>query len=295
MLEHTRDASSRPARVVVLGAGGFVGSAVVERLKSDRTAVLPLTRIELDLLDASCADRLASLLTPTDALLIIAARAPCKTPLMLEENIRMMRAVCDALGKRPVDHVVYISSDAVYADSSAALTEHSCAEPGSLHGAMHLAREIMLRSAVGRSPYAILRPTLIYGTRDPHNGYGPNQFRRKAERGEDIVLFGNGEELRDHILIDDVADICARTVYRRSDGVLNVATGAVASFHDIAVQIAGMFAPSPAVRTTPRNGPMPHNGFRAFDTAARSSAFPDFKITMLPEGLRRVAAATVAP
>jgi len=294
MIEHTRDASGRPVRIVVLGAGGFVGSAAVERLRRDNIAVSALTRAELDLLDAGSSERLGSLLKPTDALLVIAARAPCKTPLMLEENIRMMRAVCDALAKQPVDHVVYISSDAVYADSSAPLTEQSCAEPGSLHGAMHLTREIMLRSVVGKSPYAILRPTLIYGARDPHNGYGPNQFRRKVQRGEDIVLFGGGEELRDHVLIDDVAEICVQTLYRRSAGILNVATGAVTSFHDIATQIAAMYSPAPVVRTTPRSGPMPHNGFRAFDTADIHRAFPDLKLKPLAEGLSRAAAETAS-
>lgn len=288
MLEHTRDDPWRPSRVVILGASGFVGGAVAERLRQGAVPVCPLGRAQIDLLDLGAAARLEAMLAPTDALLVVSAHAPCKTPKMMEENISMMRAVCDALQKRPVDHVVYISSDAVYADSADALTEASCAAPGSLHGVMHLAREIMLRGVVGRSPFAALRPTLIYGASDPHNGYGPNQFRRKAQRGEDIVLFGSGEELRDHVLIDDVAEICVRTLYHRSAGVLNVATGAVVSFRDIATQIAGMYAPAPAVHTTARSGPMPHNGYRAFDTAACQTAFPHLKLASVSDGLRRV-------
>jgi hypothetical protein len=27
---------------------------------------------------------------------------------------------------------------------------------------------------------------------DPHNGYGPNRFRRLAAAGQEIVLFGEG-------------------------------------------------------------------------------------------------------
>ena len=65
---------------------------------------------------------------------------------------------------------------------------------------MHLVREVMLRSAL-TAPLAILRPTLLYGAADPHNGYGPNRFRRLAAAGQDIVLFGEGEEQRDHVLI----------------------------------------------------------------------------------------------
>ena len=50
---------------------------------------------------------------------------------------------------------------------------------------------------------SILRPTLIYGEGDPHNGYGPNKFMRLAKKNEDILLFGKGEELRDHININE--------------------------------------------------------------------------------------------
>ena len=54
---------------------------------------------------------------------------------------------------------------------------------------------------------ANLRPTLIYGTDDPHNSYGPNSFYRLATKNEDIVLYGEGEELRDHVHIDDVSTL----------------------------------------------------------------------------------------
>jgi nucleoside-diphosphate-sugar epimerase len=168
------------------------------------------------------------------------------------------------------------------------MTEEFCAEPGSLHGAMHLAREVMLKSVAGKAPVAILRPTLIYGARDPHNGYGPNSFRRKAARGEEIVLFGNGEERRDHVLVDDVAEVGACTLFRRSGGVLNVATGEVVSFREIADQVAAMHTPATPVRTTTRLGPMPHNGYRAFDIVACGKAFPDLKMTRLSDGLRRL-------
>ncbi len=73
----------------------------------------------------------------------------------------------------------------------------------------------------------MLRPTLIYGAADPHNGYGPNRFCRLAAAGEEIVLFGEGEERRDHVAVEDVAEIAFRVLMRRSRGVLNLATGDV--------------------------------------------------------------------
>ena len=95
---------------------------------------------------------------------------------------------------------------AVYGDEPLPLSEASAAAPGSLHGAMHLARELAFKAEL-KAPLAVLRPTLIYGAADPHNGYGPNRFRRLANEGTDIVLFGEGEERRDHVAVDDVAEL----------------------------------------------------------------------------------------
>lgn len=290
MLEHVNDRPSKPARVVVLGAAGFVGGAVAKRLAADGTDVLDIGRDQLDLLAPDAAARLADALRPDDTMVIAAARAPCKTPAMMLENVSMMHAICAAFATVLPAHIVYVSSDAVYADEPTPLTEVTPAAPQTLHGAMHLVRELMLRESCP-CPLAILRPTLIYGAADPHDGYGPNRFRRLAAAGKPIRLFGNGEERRDHVLIDDVAEIVRRAVLHRSRGVLNVATGVVVSFRDIAESIAALHHPRPAIETVPRGGPMPHNGYRPFDPAATRIAFPDFRYTPPAEGLRRVHAA----
>lgn len=287
MLTHLQPTPGNPARVVILGAAGFVGAATAKILQSNGIQTLALARDRLDLLADGAAGQLRQLLQPADSLVAVSARAPCKNAPMLLDNIRMMTAVCEALESTEVAHVVYISSDAVYRDSKGLLDESSCAEPGSLHGVMHLAREVMLKAVVS-SPLAILRPTLIYGTADPHNGYGPNQFRRLAAAGKDIVLFGEGEERRDHVLIDDVAQIVYRVLRHRSSGTLNIATGQVHSFRSIAEAIAGMAKIPVQVRGTARKGPMPHDGYRAFDPAATHGAFPDFQYTPLMDGLRKV-------
>lgn len=284
MLLHIEPFPKAPMRVVVLGANGFVGSSIMSLLTTTSVATLPLGRNEIDLLSLNARDRLTSVLRLDDTLVVVSAKAPCRNSEMLLENIRMMATVCSALEQAPVAHVVYISSDAVYRDSDKPLTETSCAEPNSLHGAMHLARELMLKSIV-KSPMAILRPSLLYGAGDPHNGYGPNRFRRLAGEGREIMLFGEGEERRDHVLIDDVAELVYRVIVQRSSGILNIATGEIHSFRAIAEKIATM-APEPvAVRGTPRQGPMPHGGYRPFDISACRKSFPDFHYTPLTDGL----------
>jgi UDP-glucose 4-epimerase len=216
----------------------------------------------------------------------VAARAPCKDMAMMVDNMVMTRAMVDALTGVPVAHVVNISSDAVYADGPVPLTEATPAAPTSLHGAMHLARELAFNSVV-KSPLAVLRPTLLYGANDPHNGYGPNRFRRLANAGNDIVLFGEGEERRDHVLIDDLAEIILHVLQRRSAGVLNAASGEVHSFREVAELIVAAAPHKVAIKGSPRSGPMPHNGYRPFNIAACRAAFPNFTYTPLTEGVAK--------
>ena len=130
-------------------------------LKSPRSAASPAICSTAD-----AATRLAGELRPDDVLVFVSAHAPVKNVAMLMENIRMGEAVCAALKDRPVAHVIYISSDAVYKDSAEPISESSCAEPGSLHGAMHLTREVMLRNEFS-GPLAFVRPTLDLRNRRP--------------------------------------------------------------------------------------------------------------------------------
>jgi nucleoside-diphosphate-sugar epimerase len=208
---------------------------------------------------------------------------------MLMENIRMGDAVCAALRDRPVAHVIYVSSDAVYKDSAEPISESSCAEPGSLHGAMHLTREVMLRSEFP-GPLAFVRPTLTYGIDDPHNGYGPNRFRRLAAEGKDLLLFGEGEEQRDHVAVADIAELTLRVVLHRSSGIVNATSGEVASFRTLAEFIAAQFPSRVVVKGSPRVGPMPHNGFRPFAPSAALTAFPGFTFTPWRRGIAAMCA-----
>ncbi|MCK6453785.1 MAG: NAD(P)-dependent oxidoreductase [Alphaproteobacteria bacterium] len=284
MLHHALAAPAAPARVVVLGAGGFVGGALTRRLAAAGVPTLGLGRPGLDLLSPAASGALSATLRPDDALVVISACAPCKDAAMMIDNLRMIAPVCAALQRAPVAHVVYVSSDAVYRDAPLPLAEESCAEPGSAHGAMHRAREVLLADAT-RAPFAIVRPTLIYGAGDPHNGYGPNRFRRLAAQGQDIVLFGEGEERRDHVLIDDVAELVRLVLFRRSAGILNIATGVVTSFRRVAEMVVAAAGSTSAIRPSPRQGPMPHGGYRPFDIARCRTAFPAFAYTPLEEGL----------
>ena len=281
---------TQPERVVIMGAGGFVGRASFHKLQADRVNAVALTRQEVDLLAGGAEQKLATQLTPTTTLIVTSALAPVKNTAMLLDNLRMMQAVIEAVKSKPVAHLIYVSSDAVYADSRKPMTESSPAEPGSLHGVMHLAREVMLKNELANIPQVFVRPTLIFGPGDPHNGYGPNRFMRLAQSGKDITLFGEGEERRDHIFIEDVAEIVRRCVLHRATGIVNAVSGKVTSFREIAEMAAARFEPRVKVIGTPRVGAMPHNGYRAFDPSLLARLFPDLKLTTIPTGLDRMRA-----
>jgi UDP-glucose 4-epimerase len=281
VLEHSSPVRKSPSRVVVLGAGGFVGGAISDRLTAERVPILALTRNELDLLKPEASATLQRLLRADDGVVFVSALAPTRNNAMLIDNLRMAEAVCAALAAQSVAHLVYISSDAVYSDDANPVTERSCQQSSSLHGVMHLAREIMLRAAL-KLPLAILRPTLIYGAKDPHNGYGPNRFRRLAAKGEAITLFGEGEEKRDHVHIADVAALVSATLHQRSTGTLNVATGKSTSFREVAEMVAAHSGGSVEIRATPRQNPITH---RHFDIVDCLKAFPDFHYISLRDGL----------
>lgn len=290
MLKHLQSAASKPARVVVIGAGGFIAGAIVRALSSEGIRVFGLGRPGLDLMQAGAAQKLAGALRADDVLVFASAKAPCKDLQMLRDNLVMAQAVCGALKERPVAQVVYISSDAVYADSPELLTEASPAEPASYHGVMHLAREISLKAEFN-GPLAIVRSTLVYGFDDPHNGYGPNRFGRLAAAGKEIVLFGEGEERRDHVDVEDVAALVSLIIQHRSQGIANAVSGEVVSFRELAEFAASEFTPRVPVKGSPRNGPMPHNGYRPFDNRAVLRAFPGFRFKSWREGLSRIHAA----
>jgi UDP-glucose 4-epimerase len=287
MLTHAYPTPQPLSRVVVIGAGGLVGSTIAGELDRAKIPVLGLTRKEVDLLSPSGGEQLRAQLRGDDAVVFVSAVAPAKNAAQMMTNLRMAEAALQAFAAVPPAHLLYVSSDAVYADDANPVTEQSPVAPSTFHGMMHAARELMFRGEV-KAPFAALRPTLIYGARDPHSGYGPNRFRRHAAEGGPITLFGEGEEKRDHVAVEDVARLAVRILRHRSTGSLNAATGVATSFCDIAHMVAGNFKPKVEVEHLVRTVPRPHLLHRFFDITNCYKAFPDFHFERLADGLARV-------
>jgi UDP-glucose 4-epimerase len=291
MLDHLQSQPAAPTRSVVVGSGGFVGGAILRELTGRGMSAVGLTRKDVDLLAPSGGEALARHLKAGDSVVFVSAIAPAKNVTQLMDNLRMAEAACQAFTAVMPGHLLYISSDAIYADDANPVTESSPAAPTTTHGMMHAARELMFKTAV-TCPFAVLRPTLIYGAGDPHSGYGPNRFRRQAAKSEPISIFGEGEERRDHVLVDDVARLAALILLHKSRGALNAVTGVSTSFRDIADMVAAQF-PGGKVASTPRPGPRPHLLHRFFDITGCLKAFPDFRYVRIADGIADVHKQTV--
>jgi UDP-glucose 4-epimerase len=282
---HQSPAAQTPERVALLGARGFIGAAIRRQLDAQRIPILALTSADLNLAETSAADKLAAVLKATDAVVMLAALTPDKgrdIPTLMR-NLAMMQNTCGAIGKTGCAHMVYFSSDAVYDSAVSRVSEDTPASPQDLYGAMHYTREIMARS-LAKVPVLVLRPTLIYGLDDTHNSYGPNRFRRTAQKEGKITLFGGGEETRDHIHVDDVAALTLRCLLHRSTGTLNAATGTSHSFHEVAEVVTQQFKNTIEIVRTPRANPVTH---RHYDVISTIKAFPDIRFISLQDGVSR--------
>jgi len=284
--KHEHNIARTPHRVVVLGASGFVGRHTVRHLGSSGINTLSISSADIDLTSPESSMELSNVLETTDSLVFVSAKAPVKNHKMLLDNIKIAVNVCDALRRTTITHLVYVSSDAVYGDDDEPITEDSIKAPDSLHGVMHLSRELMLKE-LDSIPKCILRPTLIYGPLDPHNGYGPNRFIRQALSDKTISVFGNGEEQRDHIWIEDVAHVIGLVLSYKSIGQLNICSGSTVSFMQIAEMIQENIVGSRGIEKLPRHGPIPHNGYRPLDASRLSSVFPNFTPVQPLHGIQK--------
>src|SRR3546814_3402126 len=98
MLTHGRLRPENPARVVVIGARGFVGRGLVRLLAEAAMPCLPLSSADVDLAAPGAADRLAQQLQPADAVVMLAALTPDKGRGIgpLDRNLRMVATLCAA-------------------------------------------------------------------------------------------------------------------------------------------------------------------------------------------------------
>ncbi len=276
---------------MVLGARGFVATRLIRMLGSEGIACRPVGSAEVDLTAPAAAAELAGILRPGDSVVVTSALTPehGRDRATFLKNVAMIDSLCTSLALSPCAHVVYVSSDSVYDSRFTPVNEETPCESNDLYALAHIVREKLLADACQKAglPLAIVRPSAIYGAGDTHLSYGPNRFLRTARSETRLVLFGQGEEERDHVYIDDVARIILECLLYGSSGAINAVSGTTHTFQEVARKIASAVGTPVAIETTPRRVEIVH---KRFDTAALREAFPEFVATSLDRGIRETLA-----
>lgn len=265
-------------RVVVTGASGFIGSHVVSQAESRGLEVVGVSSRDLDLMAPESFGILASLLRAGDTVVHSAAIAPARNAAEAAANLTMTNNLVRAAEGLELGQLVVVSSDAVYGSTSGVVTEQTVCTPDSIHGVMSLGRELAC-AEIRTDVFTIVRPAPVYGMGDTHNSYGPNRFVRQALGDGQITVFGNGEAGRDHVDISDVADVILRSITQSERGVINVASGQMRTFTQVA-ELVRSVAPSRA--TVASVGLEANPTFRSFDLSGLIRRFPDY-IPTTPE------------
>ena len=271
-------------RIIVLGENSFVASNLINLLIKNNHNFITISKKKIDLTKNTSVKKLNKIINSNDILVFISAIAPVKNFKILNQNLNICQNIFKVLKNKKIKYLLYVSSDAVYSDSKIPITEKSKTEPENLHGFMHLMRENILRLLDIKM--CIARPTLVYGPNDPHNGYGPNKFTRNAQSKKYITLFGKGEERRDHIHVNDIGEIIYFLIKKKYTGTINLVTGKIISFFKIAKIIKDIYRIK--IKYIKRNGPMPHNGYRAFNNNLLKKVLPNKKkLIHLPDWLKK--------
>ncbi|MBV9543559.1 MAG: NAD-dependent epimerase/dehydratase family protein [Chloroflexi bacterium] len=273
-------------RVVILGNSGFIGRALQAHFERSGAQVHGLASAQLDMRDSEALARLDGLVDPTCCIIVTSVVAPgsAMTPRALAENITMAANLASYLLDHPAGRCVYLSSDAVYPMIDAAVTESTETDVTALYALAKFASERVLEHAAraAKMPLLVVRPTAVYGPGDTHNGYGPNRFVRSLVNDKTIRLFGDGEETRDHIYIDDLVRTLAALIAADQNGLFNVATGTSYSFMQVAEILRNVASSPVEIVRTPRQGTITH---RRFDISRLRAAVPDLEFTPLEQGL----------
>ncbi len=251
------------ARVLVTGGAGFIGSHTAERFAREGCDILVLddlscghrshcapdwTLVEQDVRDATA---VAEAVAGCQVVVHLAAFTSVpesfeRYPDCFRTNVLGTLHVLDACVKHGVGKLVFASSSAVYgALPEAPKSETECPNPMSPYGVSKLEGEHLLtawRETRGLASVA-LRFFNVYGPRqatDSDYAAAVPIFVERGLRGEQLTIYGDGQQTRDFVFVADVADAIYRAATGDAVGVWNVGTGRECSVLELANTIAGL-------------------------------------------------------
>jgi len=278
-------------RVVVTGGAGFIGHHIVAKLvgRGHEVAVIDnlsrpspgglaiLKQLNVDLLKVDITDYAAMLealnrLRPDavvhSAALIDVAESVEKPHTYMHVNAEGTAAVTRAAISAGVEKVIYLSSAAVYGvPKYLPINEEHPTKPISPYGASKLAGELVLESfmeSLGKPKYVILRLFNVYGPgQNPSSPYSGviTKFIHAVTSGKEIVIYGDGEQSRDFIHVEDVVEAVIKALTATEACVtLNIGTGMRTTINELAKLVMSVAGREVPVRhAPPRKGDIRHS------------------------------------
>ncbi len=273
---------------LVTGGAGFIGGHIVERLVAEGWRVRVLDdfssgreanlravdgRYELvrgDLADPATLDR-----AMPEVEVVFHEGAIASVPQSVDDPIRTHHVnltgtvrVLEAARSHGARRVVFAASSAAYGNDET-LPKREDQKPDLLspYAAQKYGSELYLRlfhDLYGLETVA-LRYFNVYGPRqDPKSDYAAviPLFVSAALRGNTLRIYGDGEQTRDFVFVDDVvsANLAAATAEGAPGGVFNVASGRRTSVNDLVRAIeSGIGRPIDVEYTEERAGDVTHS------------------------------------
>jgi len=244
----------RYSRILVTGGAGFIGSHIVDRLLKKGTAVAVLDNlrggkfenikqhmkkknfsfINGDLRDYSSVERAVK---DVDAVIhlagVISVSESFENPYLYNDvNVVGTLNVLNASLKSNVKRFIYASSCAVYGDpKELPVKETGPFHPNSPYAISKRTAELYVQlhfKAFGLETVC-LRFFNVYGPRQVHNQYSGViiKFLDCLKLNRPLMIFGDGEQTRDFINVQDVVEANMLTLERNSvvGEVFNIGTG----------------------------------------------------------------------
>ena len=245
-------------RILVTGGAGFIGSHVVDRFVADGHEVGVLDNLStgfeefvhpkaiffaVDLRDGGAVDRVLVDFQPEiidhHAAQIDVRRSVLDPMFDAETNILGSLNLLQSAASHGVRKIVYASTGgALYGEARhLPADENHPINPESPYGVSKHTVEhyIYLYRVLEGINFTILRYPNVYGPRqNPHGEAGVNAiFIGLMSQGKQPVIFGDGEQVRDYLFVEDVCAANALALDKGSGEILNVGWGLGVSVNEI--------------------------------------------------------------
>ncbi|SFI65483.1 SDR family oxidoreductase [Thermoflavimicrobium dichotomicum] len=243
-------------KVLVTGGAGFVGSHIVDQLiaRGDQVAIVddmstgkeeyihPSARFyRMDI----TSEQMEEVFAKEKPEIVIHQAAQILVPVSVEDpvfdakvNILGTLNLLEACRKYGVKKIVYASSAAVYGNPKyLPIDEKHPIQPLSGYGISKHTPEHYLtiyRNLYGLE-YTVLRYANIYGIRQEPHGEGGvvSILINQMIKGKTFKIFGDGEQTRDYIYVEDVAKANLAAIQAGDGHILNIGTGISTSLNEL--------------------------------------------------------------